>query len=720
MVSCGTCTAPQSCGAGGVPNVCGCAPTTCAALGKNCGQVPNGCGGTLNCGACATPLTCGGAGVPNTCGLGCALGCPTGWSCTGGVCAGGNLGALTLDVKGPVRYRLSGSIKRNGAAPVGSCQSGRQLAVVLFENTSNSALNTQAYLSSCGSGGAVGTFTYSEAVHAGTYRVYVRGDSSNLPSFDSLVYPALSVQGSGQVDLNVLTTDVYSVSGAITLNGAAPTATCDGFPLATVTFKSAVDPRLDARVEVNGCASGGTPSFSYQANLKAGSYAVSVTGEGASSLPKFKSQVMSTVTISSGSTLNLNVVTPPRHSVSGSITLNGAAPSGVCSGTALAYVNFVHATDSRYDASLTLPGCSALGTPNFQYSTQLYAGTYKVSVAGGRSNLPRQRLVVNPALSVTGPTVAGLDVKSQGLVAVSGKVTVNGVVPFTSCLGAGTTQGFVLFDNAVDPAKNASATIWGCPLLTGTPELSYSGYVEPGTYKVSVRAWSEDMAMPTGSGSDMTVLPAQALTAATSLPLNVVLPARYTFSGAVLKDGAAPTATCNWSSPAVVTFAHQGDPRLTSTFGIPSCSPGGTPSFSLSQKLYAGDYKVSVKGSSPSNLPLFEAMTPATLTVQGSLSSNIDVVTTGFRTVAGTLTLNGGTPSLSCDGIPLTDLTFTHVSDPRLNVWLELPGCPAGGTPSFAFSVVLAPGTYAIDEWANSNSNFPAVNTRVVEQLVVP
>ena len=61
-------TFPQTCGGGGVSNVCGCTPTTCAAQGKNCGTIPDGCGGTLNCGSCTSPDTCGGEGVPNQCG----------------------------------------------------------------------------------------------------------------------------------------------------------------------------------------------------------------------------------------------------------------------------------------------------------------------------------------------------------------------------------------------------------------------------------------------------------------------------------------------------------------------------------------------------------------------------------------------------------------------------------------------------------------------------
>jgi hypothetical protein len=44
-----------------------CEPTTCAALGFDCGTAPDGCGGTLDCGTCASPRTCG-ADEPNVCG----------------------------------------------------------------------------------------------------------------------------------------------------------------------------------------------------------------------------------------------------------------------------------------------------------------------------------------------------------------------------------------------------------------------------------------------------------------------------------------------------------------------------------------------------------------------------------------------------------------------------------------------------------------------------
>ncbi len=64
-LDCGTCTGGQVCGAV-TANVCGaCTPKTCTQLGAACGVVGDGCGGTVDCGACTGGnrslwLNCGG------------------------------------------------------------------------------------------------------------------------------------------------------------------------------------------------------------------------------------------------------------------------------------------------------------------------------------------------------------------------------------------------------------------------------------------------------------------------------------------------------------------------------------------------------------------------------------------------------------------------------------------------------------------------------------
>jgi len=40
-----------------------CVPTTCSALGRNCGSVSDGCSGTLNCGSCNSGYTCSSSGT---------------------------------------------------------------------------------------------------------------------------------------------------------------------------------------------------------------------------------------------------------------------------------------------------------------------------------------------------------------------------------------------------------------------------------------------------------------------------------------------------------------------------------------------------------------------------------------------------------------------------------------------------------------------------------
>jgi len=77
VADCGACTAPQTCGGGGVENTCGCTPESDAALclgtGAECGAITliDSCGNLRtvpDCGTCFGGETCGGGGVNNVCG----------------------------------------------------------------------------------------------------------------------------------------------------------------------------------------------------------------------------------------------------------------------------------------------------------------------------------------------------------------------------------------------------------------------------------------------------------------------------------------------------------------------------------------------------------------------------------------------------------------------------------------------------------------------------
>jgi hypothetical protein len=77
IASCGSCTAPQTCGGGGVPGACGCIPegdaAFCSRLFKNCGTLTadDNCGVSrtvTSCGICSgTGVNCGSGGQPNVC-----------------------------------------------------------------------------------------------------------------------------------------------------------------------------------------------------------------------------------------------------------------------------------------------------------------------------------------------------------------------------------------------------------------------------------------------------------------------------------------------------------------------------------------------------------------------------------------------------------------------------------------------------------------------------
>ncbi|HLK35696.1 MAG TPA: hypothetical protein VKU41_03015 [Polyangiaceae bacterium] len=98
QLQCGTCTGQDYCGGSGFDK-CGnpaygadggpvnpCMPTTCAALGFGCGPAGDGCGNVIQCGSCTSPEICGGGGFPSVCGSGgpCTGLCTQQAPCDGG------------------------------------------------------------------------------------------------------------------------------------------------------------------------------------------------------------------------------------------------------------------------------------------------------------------------------------------------------------------------------------------------------------------------------------------------------------------------------------------------------------------------------------------------------------------------------------------------------------------------------------------------------------
>ncbi len=71
-LDCGTCDAGQ-CGGAGIAGRCAqppCVPRICSNAGATCGLVADGCGALMSCGSCEAPDVCGGGGIPYVCGDG--------------------------------------------------------------------------------------------------------------------------------------------------------------------------------------------------------------------------------------------------------------------------------------------------------------------------------------------------------------------------------------------------------------------------------------------------------------------------------------------------------------------------------------------------------------------------------------------------------------------------------------------------------------------------
>ena len=115
---CGTCTAPQTCGGGGVANQCGypdggaCAPQSCAQQNITCGPAGDGCGNELQCGNCKAPQTCGGGGVPGQCGF------PDGGTCKPQTCVSQNIGC------GPAGDGCGNELQCGNCTPPQTCGGG--------------------------------------------------------------------------------------------------------------------------------------------------------------------------------------------------------------------------------------------------------------------------------------------------------------------------------------------------------------------------------------------------------------------------------------------------------------------------------------------------------------------------------------------------------------------------------------------------------------------
>jgi hypothetical protein len=131
--------------------------------------------------------------------------------------------------------------------------------------------------------GATTLFSWTGSLYPSTYAVSVSGGDSNLPPWSVPVLPSFVVDGpKSNVALDIQQLPPVNVSGVVTLNGAQPTSQCTSSSRATVQFRSALNPNLNADLDVP--CDGATTAFHFAGSLYPGDYAVSVKG-GDSNLP---------------------------------------------------------------------------------------------------------------------------------------------------------------------------------------------------------------------------------------------------------------------------------------------------------------------------------------------------------------------------------------------------------------------------------------------------
>jgi hypothetical protein len=629
--------------------------------------------------------------------------CPSGFTCDGsGVCTGGNVGAIPVDVK---TVNVSGTITLNGAAPttLPSCNPSpatSKATVHLVDSARGYQFDLPVPCSAA-------TFAWSGVVFPGSYKMIVSGDSnfSSLPSQGFVANAALDVSA----DANNLALDVKtaSVGGNVTLNGAAPTtaAACtgnDSAAKATVHLVDATDGYLfDLDVPCSSSA------FAWGGVVFPGTYVVSVEGDASYSNVPASSFVANAALGVSGNVANqaLDVKTV---TAAGTVTLNGVMPTSTCPSSTTYTKAVVHLTDAKSGYQFDFPITCA--QTDYAWSGDVFPGTYALTVDGGDgySNLPRTPFVGNAALAVD-HDVSGQAINVQTFT-VGGTVTLNGSAPAQTqfCMSSpASTQATVTLTDAT----NGYAFSFAVPCSSTT--LAWSGSVFPGNYRITVAGQPSYSTLP---DSAFVAKDAQALTAAAA---NVALDVKTAnVGGSITLNAAAPTTdpSCTNSPSSQKAVVRLTDAKHGYAFDLPVlCS---SSSFAWSGQVFPGTYTVSVGGGNYSNLPDQPFLANSALVVTSDVTGQaLDVKTAN---VGGSLTLNGAAPSTTtaCNPNPTATKANVQFVDPVSGYAFAVPvACSAA---NFAWSGVVYPGTYRISvAGAGGYSNLPSEGFLATPRLKV-
>lgn len=294
--------------------------------------------------------------------------------------------------------------------------------------------------------------------------------TGTVPCNTGIVRPNVPVTASGVIDVDI---PMSTVRGAVALDGVRMTTTTRGGSLVFALAGSKATAGANVQIASDG---------SYTVAVLPGTYSVTFVGTTSTSvpnLPRSSGIVKPSVALQTDGTLDVDV---PTSSVSGRVTVNGAAaPAG----------------GSRGSITFSSPTGGAASTPvgeDGRYATVLVAGTYDAGFAPGSSTctagaattLPCNAGVVKPNVALAkGSGALDLDLK---VVSVNGKVTLDGRPLAAAASGRTPALTFA-------PARTAPPAPEGEDDTEELPRISSASVAitETGTYAARLLSGSYDV-----------------------------------------------------------------------------------------------------------------------------------------------------------------------------------------------------------------------------------
>jgi|GEM_PF-1883606 len=636
-----------------------CQKTTCQQQGKNCGRIPDGCGGFLECGKCNQGETCGGGGKGNVCGKG---------NCIPKTC-----GQLNAEC---------GSIA-NGCGKLlqcGKCSSGKV----------------------CGQGSQA-----NRCICKPTTCKEQGADCGDIPD------------GCGKtLQCGKCASGLFcGADGKKNKCGKKPCQpkTCQDLKAACGKVSDGCNKTLDCGVCKTGqqCDTKSNQCVCLPKTCKELGRTCGKVDNGCGKIIDCGVCPKCTPNCPTGYQCNNNVCEKgnPKKldfdvktiAVSGKVTLNGLKPkitSSSCTSTrtyVAMYVRFYELTHGyTFTWSYT---CRDLHTKGFVFSGKIFPGTYRVSVSGRNSyvELPNtyQHVITSQAFTTPQSNLT-LDVK---VLDVSGKVTLNGQKPKITSSSCTNTRTYVAMYVRFYELNHGYTFTWSytCRDLH-TKGFVFSGKIFPGTYRVSVSGRNSYVELP--NTYQHVIFKQDFKTAQSNLTLDVKT---LDISGKVTLNGQKPKITsssCTNTRTYVAMYVrfYELNHGYTFTWSY-TCRDLHTKGFVFSGKIFPGNYRVSVSGrNSYVEIPnTYQHV----LFKQNFTSSQTNLILdVKVFDVSGKVTLNGQKPKITSSSCTNTRtyvamyVRFYELTHGYTFTWSYT--CRDLHTKGFVFSGKIFPGNYRV------------------------